>query len=355
MNNISDYELMNLYSSSTYIAIVLDINSDLSSNQFLDKEKTIKVYIPSLMSKIEMDIKEPLDKQTPIDTSIILNKNFKISKQSITSSNYIEVPPFRISNIEQPKVYYGESIWIIAIDKDFKKFKYIPFFMNEKKRTFDRFRTFISDRTENSSDYKEYEILMDSAERKIRMQMQTGRNEVSVYTIDIDGKEGYIKINDDEGNEIGLKTNDHHTWIKNVDGSIVEVINNDCNVTTSNTINETTSTKNENASTINENADSINESASTINNTADKININGGMVNVKGTKVIISAPMVQIASPSIILGGGGGGGGGGGSQGVPFGGLLKEYLDSHTHPTPEGESGPPSQSSPSPSSGVTMT
>jgi uncharacterized membrane protein YgcG len=54
-------------------------------------------------------------------------------------------------------------------------------------------------------------------------------------------------------------------------------------------------------------------------------------------------------------GGEGGGGGGGGSQGVPFGGLLKEYLDSHTHPTPEGESGPPSQSSPSPSSGVTMT
>lgn len=41
-------------------------------------------------------------------------------------------------------------------------------------------------------------------------------------------------------------------------------------------------------------------------------------------------------------------------EGVPLGNALKTWLDSHTHPSPEGETGPPSSSSPAPS-GVVKT
>lgn len=44
--------------------------------------------------------------------------------------------------------------------------------------------------------------------------------------------------------------------------------------------------------------------------------------------------------------------GDGATEGVPLGNQLKQWLDSHTHPTPNGESGPPTSASPSPSEKV---
>lgn len=65
-------------------------------------------------------------------------------------------------------------------------------------------------------------------------------------------------------------------------------------------------------------------------------------VIVEEVNIHVNQGKVTVKADEILLGDGA-------SEDVPLGNQLKQWLDNHTHPTPNGESGSPSSSSPSPS------
>ena len=95
--------------------------------------------------------------------------------------------------------------------------------INEKSRTNDRFRVFITDKVNKEQDIQEYEILMDSETQRIRVHMNNGRGETDKYTIEVDGIKGFIRLNDDHKNEVCIITKDKHVYMINQDGTFVEV------------------------------------------------------------------------------------------------------------------------------------
>lgn len=66
-------------------------------------------------------------------------------------------------------------------------------------------------------------------------------------------------------------------------------------------------------------------------------------LTVENVEIKVQNGTVIISADKILLGGLGA------NEGVPLGGTLKAWLDNHTHPTPNGESGPPTNKSPEPS------
>jgi len=204
MQNLTDYNFSQESSvlADKLIGFVLVPNSSKSVNDRDDEDKGIGAYIPQLMSQIEMK-SGPWDKNTITTSNMIKNSNIPISFESVNQRNYFNLTPHRISNIEQPFLAKGEHFYCQFIDGDIKKGKYLPELVNEKNRETDRFKAFVS------SKGQQYEFVMDSEDQFIKLNLQKSSGEVSGYKLQMDGKNGELKITDDkeQGTSIDSKTN----------------------------------------------------------------------------------------------------------------------------------------------------
>lgn len=196
---------------------------EFSHNMTEDREKGIGVYIPVLMSEIEMGTAK-WEKKVPVDSSCIQNYKDKPKfAPQVETKNYINCPPLRISNIEQAPIKTGEEVYVKFLDNDIKKPRYTVEGTNENKRDKDRYRMFVKDTSTKSDELKQYEMIMDSEAQRIRFTMNNGRGEVSKYQFDIDGCDGYIRMKDDFKNEIMIYTKDKRIVLHNSDDTFVDL------------------------------------------------------------------------------------------------------------------------------------
>jgi hypothetical protein len=219
MNNVAEYSLSKVNLEEKNVAFVVVPNSSKSRNNKEDSDKAIGMYIPKLMSEIDMG-SSAWTRPRGVSSAMIKNSNIKVHFSPVVEHrNFYNVKPLRISNTEQPALYFGEHCWVKFLDGDIKKAVYEPRYMDETKRPHDRHRIFIKDKMTVDSEDKEYEILMDSEEQVIRLFMDNGRDEISQYTIEINGKKGNITMKDKEGNAFVLDTTSSQVKLQTAGGA----------------------------------------------------------------------------------------------------------------------------------------
>lgn len=165
---------------------------------FVMKENinSISVYIPTLMSEIDMG-NTIWNKNETISTSMIKNSNIQINfDKSIKIKNYLDIEPKNISNIAPPKVNIGEKINIKFLDNDIKKCVYTHEDVDEEVRTSDRYHISIKDKEKVSDSDSTYDFIMDSDTQIIQIKMGQGRGEKEELMIELSGN-GYINLKGD--------------------------------------------------------------------------------------------------------------------------------------------------------------
>ena len=217
--------------ANNLIAYVIEQNKDRdTANTTDDKSKSVKLFVPKIMSNISMGTK-PQETPITVDNGMIQQSEpaFKFGS-NIKEQNYIVAPPSRESGQEQPPLALGETCRLEFLADDPKKIKYSTGITNEKMRESDKTRTFIKDKTTLEGDDKEYSTTQDSAKQIYTILTNDGRGEVSKYEITINAKEGFIVLKDYKGQEIYLKTKEEHLYAKNKSGTIAEIKKDKVNV-----------------------------------------------------------------------------------------------------------------------------
>ena len=209
---------------------------------------SVDIYVPELMAAIDME-SEIYTKNNNLNSNIVKNDNFDIRfDDNIETCNYYTVNLKRVSNMDAPCLAAGESGFVTLLDDDIKSGSFEYYSVDESVRTYDKVRIFCKDSKQPKDGNDDYEIKMDSEEKIIKIFMNNGRDEISKYTIQIDGSQGNIIIKDEEGNEIELRSEGRISLKEKSGGSIV---------LQNNTIDLNSSTVNVNASSFNLNVGSF--------------------------------------------------------------------------------------------------
>lgn len=200
------------------------------------------IHIPGLMSHIkESLLKSSVYKEEPLslEKGLFVNKeDLKLLSDTIQESNSISIKSSRNEGNKTPsRLQKGESVKVERIDGDPTNLKYTSEGTNEHERTSDYYRVFVTDRNTVNDSVKEYEFLMDSEEKIIRIQTSDGRNEFDIYTFIIDADNGTVKVQDTKGNEWYLDSKLSNVGIRNSSGSKIETYAENINLNCKGTVN----------------------------------------------------------------------------------------------------------------------
>ena len=182
-------ELKNIELSDKQIAFVMQKNN---------KDNKIGVYIPSVMSDIEMGDKIWTKKYKP-NNKMIANSNINIKFQEVELTNTFEIEPKNISNISSPNLGIGEKVWVSFVDSDLKKCIYTDEAVDEKQRTTDSYSISVMARESLKDDEAKYEFNMNSVDKFIELKTSDKNGEKDELSLKMDGKDGEIKITTTDG------------------------------------------------------------------------------------------------------------------------------------------------------------
>ena len=182
-------ELKNIELSDKQIAFVMEKNN---------KDNKVGVYIPSVMSDIEMGDKVWTKKYTP-SNKMIKNSNVSVKFQQVELTNVFEIEPKNISNISAPNLGMGEKVWVSFVDGDLKKCIYTDESVDETQRTTDSYSISVMARKSVKEDESKYEFNMDSDDQFIELKTSDKNGEKDELSLKMDGKEGEIKITTTDG------------------------------------------------------------------------------------------------------------------------------------------------------------
>ena len=188
-----------------------------------NNDKETKVYLAGIFGETKVDNK-PIEKDENVNlNNVILDDTVTTISKQIKRRNYIKIRPEKLSNVDPHRPASGESVLIKFRDGDLKNPVSKPTGTDEKKRTSDRYRVFVADKNAPDDANKEYEILLDSNAGVIRIQTNNGRNEIDVYTIELNGKDGGISMRDTKENEFYINTRKEKTGMRNSQGTKIEL------------------------------------------------------------------------------------------------------------------------------------
>ena len=187
-----------------------------------DSMSQIGLYLPAMMPLI--DPSNPEVTEVDIDTSFIINKDKSFEPNAtIKIRNYLTATPLRDTNTHESPRQKGESVEIRFIDNNPNNIRYTNRHVNENSRTYDYYKIFVIDRLSTQEPLKEYQFVMDSKEQYIGLQTNDGRNEIDIYTLVLDGKNGNITLKDTKGQIIQLDTLNQSITLQNQSGTTVQV------------------------------------------------------------------------------------------------------------------------------------
>jgi len=188
--------------------------------------KSLGFYIPKLMPLIEMGTSANDSTPVTLNDTFLINKTKPTISKTVNTKNYLTAIPLRISNLEQPKLFMGDSSLIWFENGNIKRPRYTPFMADEQRRKSDRFRIFLTAKansTDDQDEESEYELVMDSVDQYVRIKTTDKNSEKSTYEFLINAKDGEILIHDNEDNSITMNTDDELIKLENKSGSKVEL------------------------------------------------------------------------------------------------------------------------------------
>ena len=303
------------YTKRTPGVVILD-------NEESENQNVVGVYIPRLMFGIDAT-SGPKEEIIKLSQSFILNSNIKnIGKTSVTIRNYALLPFFIIPNVSVPMYKKGENVIIDFADSDIKSMFIMPYKMNEMNvRKTDTASFFVPAKEKENDEVNLeniYALQLDSEKKMVTLIMNKANGEVSRYFIQMNGKEGFVQLSDDNKRVVKISTDTDEILLQNESEASISlterVVTVECdeyiiNAESSVTINtETMTTKaetiNEEASTKTSNVDDSSMKGSTLNITYTNVKEKGSSLDSKySAKVIMDTPIMGV-SGMITPGGG---------------------------------------------------
>jgi len=213
------------------VGIVVKTKDETGTNAF-------GVYVPRLMCLIDMG-RGPEEKSkslSKVSSKIKNSKNKNIGETTVKIKNYVEIVPFVIPNISMPNYRKGEKVLISFIDNDIKSPVMYPYGWDDLvRRKTDKAELWVpakkKEYDELSSDNM-YRLYLDSENKYISLHMSKANDEVSSYTIVIDGKNGILKVTDDGKRNIEIDTRKDSITVNNETGSSIKMERNRIKVET---------------------------------------------------------------------------------------------------------------------------
>lgn len=217
---VVDFKGVKVESSSDFITETIGI---VVKNQEETGFNTLGLFIPRLMMGMNIDGGKKEEVMSVGYTKIKNSKKKQIGKATANWQNYIEVPCLQIPNVQLPKYKIGERVYVKFADQDINSIAFLPYSVTDtKKRPTDIVDFGVSARKDDKDELKDentYRLRFDSIEKFIQLYMTKANEEISTYSILIDGKNGKIVIGD-EKRFISLFTEDDMIQIENEAGSV---------------------------------------------------------------------------------------------------------------------------------------
>jgi hypothetical protein len=263
----------------------------LKTNEELEKDNLLGVYIPKLM--FGLPVKNGVyEKTVSIDTGKILNsKNKKVGSTSFKVKNYVVLPVSMNPNINTPKYNPGENVIVDFADKDIKSAYVLPYsFGDTNRRKTDVITVFVNNFKEEQEPlglHNIYALQLDTANQIASLFTSDNNGEKGVYTFALNGKDGTILISDSGKRKIRINTDDDSISLLNEAQSEFTMIDKVINMKADILNVKMESEINFETSKITRKADIIETEASEDTEKIDKLTLEGNDYTLKYNKQIL--------------------------------------------------------------------
>lgn len=194
----------------------------------LGEDTCVGFYLPRILPLVDAT-SGPVETTESVNTKIFANKISAPSSVPVT--NYIKVKYNGRSNFSQPMIALGESAQLFFLNGDYKEPRYTDAHNDERRRKTDKFKIFVHSKDECDDGTKDsYYIELNSVDGKIQIHTGTENGEKHAYDFIINPSESTIIAQDDDGNVIGISTEDKLISLENSSGSYIKIEDKDINV-----------------------------------------------------------------------------------------------------------------------------
>lgn len=194
----------------------------------LGEDTCVGFYLPKILPLVDAT-SGPVETSESVDTSIFANE---ISPPtSVDTANYVKAKYNGRANFSQPLISLGETAQLFFLNGDYKELRYLDSGNDERRRKTDKLRIFVHSKDECDNDKDPYFVELNSVDGKLQLHTGTENGESHSYDIIVDTKSSTITLTDDNGNTIGISTEDKLISLENESGSYVKIEDKDisCN------------------------------------------------------------------------------------------------------------------------------